>query len=118
MVRLLLDRGAKIDAKTKVCYKVIILNINNTREFVFMFVVLPFSSQDELTPLHCAARNGHVRIIEILLDQGAPIQAKTKVGIHPNTWCLHIATNKFDIETFKFCGVVTRCSEVTTKEKI
>lgn len=35
--------------------------------------------QDELTPLHCAARNGHVRIIEILLDHGAPIQAKTKV---------------------------------------
>uniref|UniRef100_A0A665VVK6 Ankyrin 1, erythrocytic a n=1 Tax=Echeneis naucrates TaxID=173247 RepID=A0A665VVK6_ECHNA len=52
MVRLLLDRGALIDAKTK----------------------------DELTPLHCAARNGHSRIIEILLDHGAPIQAKTKVN--------------------------------------
>lgn len=38
------------------------------------------SFQDELTPLHCAARNGHVRIIEILLDHGAPIQAKTKVN--------------------------------------
>lgn len=36
--------------------------------------------QDELTPLHCAARNGHVRIMEILLEHGAPIQAKTKVG--------------------------------------
>lgn len=35
--------------------------------------------KDELTPLHCAARNGHVRISEILLDHGAPIQAKTKV---------------------------------------
>ncbi|KAK0138733.1 Ankyrin-1 [Merluccius polli] len=39
--------------------------------------------QDELTPLHCAARNGHVRIIEILLDHGAPIQAKTKNGLSP-----------------------------------
>ena len=38
------------------------------------------SFQDELTPLHCAARNGHVRIIEILLEHGAPIQAKTKVA--------------------------------------
>uniref|UniRef100_A0A3Q2WGP3 Ankyrin 1 n=1 Tax=Haplochromis burtoni TaxID=8153 RepID=A0A3Q2WGP3_HAPBU len=38
---------------------------------------------DELTPLHCAARNGHVRIIEILLDHGAPINAKTKNGLSP-----------------------------------
>lgn len=44
--------------------------------FVCLFLC---SCQDELTPLHCAARNGHVRVIEILLDQGAPIQAKTKV---------------------------------------
>lgn len=83
MVRLLLDRGAKIDAKTKVCYKATILKLNDG-EFVYTFVLLLFLSQDELTPLHCAARNGHVRIIEILLDQGAPIQAKTKVGKHPN----------------------------------
>uniref|UniRef100_A0AAQ4QWK6 Ankyrin 1, erythrocytic b n=1 Tax=Gasterosteus aculeatus aculeatus TaxID=481459 RepID=A0AAQ4QWK6_GASAC len=55
MVRLLLDRGAQIDAVTK----------------------------DELTPLHCAARNGHARIIEILLEHGAPIQAKTKVNGPP-----------------------------------
>uniref|UniRef100_A0AAQ4QIG6 Ankyrin 1, erythrocytic b n=1 Tax=Gasterosteus aculeatus aculeatus TaxID=481459 RepID=A0AAQ4QIG6_GASAC len=55
MVRLLLDRGAQIDAVTK----------------------------DELTPLHCAARNGHARIIEILLEHGAPIQAKTKNGLSP-----------------------------------
>lgn len=41
--------------------------------------------QDELTPLHCAARNGHARIIEILLDQGAPIQAKTKVSMQYRT---------------------------------
>uniref|UniRef100_A0A8C9AD69 Ankyrin-1 n=1 Tax=Prolemur simus TaxID=1328070 RepID=A0A8C9AD69_PROSS len=41
------------------------------------------SSLDELTPLHCAARNGHVRISEILLDHGAPIQAKTKNGLSP-----------------------------------
>ncbi|KAH0623102.1 hypothetical protein JD844_031064 [Phrynosoma platyrhinos] len=55
MVRLLLDRGAHIETRTK----------------------------DELTPLHCASRNGHVRIAEILLDHGAPIQAKTKNGLSP-----------------------------------
>uniref|UniRef100_G3Q0K9 Ankyrin 1, erythrocytic b n=1 Tax=Gasterosteus aculeatus aculeatus TaxID=481459 RepID=G3Q0K9_GASAC len=41
------------------------------------------SGNDELTPLHCAARNGHARIIEILLEHGAPIQAKTKNGLSP-----------------------------------
>lgn len=57
---------------------------------VYTFVFLTSLLQDELTPLHCAARNGHVRIIEILLDQGAPIQAKTKVGIYHNTLGLKI----------------------------
>lgn len=84
MVRLLLDRGAQIDAKTKVQQTSILLfaklfdplNIFDASLTKSLTIV---SIQDELTPLHCAARNGHVRIIEILLDHGAPIQAKTKV---------------------------------------
>ncbi|MED6269542.1 hypothetical protein CHARACLAT_000552 [Characodon lateralis] len=55
MVKLLLDRGAKIDAKTK----------------------------DGLTPLHCGARSGHEQVVEILLDRGAPILSKTKNGLSP-----------------------------------
>lgn len=36
--------------------------------------------QDGLTPLHCAARSGHDQAVEILLDRGAPILARTKVN--------------------------------------
>lgn len=35
--------------------------------------------QDGLTPLHCAARSGHDTAVEILLEKGAPILARTKV---------------------------------------
>uniref|UniRef100_A0A8C9F0Y0 Ankyrin 3 n=1 Tax=Pavo cristatus TaxID=9049 RepID=A0A8C9F0Y0_PAVCR len=55
MVKLLLDRGAKIDAKTR----------------------------DGLTPLHCGARSGHEQVVEMLLDRGAPILSKTKNGLSP-----------------------------------
>uniref|UniRef100_A0AAQ5YSB1 Ankyrin 2a, neuronal n=1 Tax=Amphiprion ocellaris TaxID=80972 RepID=A0AAQ5YSB1_AMPOC len=36
-------------------------------------------SKDGLTPLHCAARSGHDPAVEILLERGAPILARTKV---------------------------------------
>lgn len=35
--------------------------------------------QDGLTPLHCAARSGHDQVVDLLLEKGAPITAKTKV---------------------------------------
>lgn len=37
-------------------------------------------AQDGLTPLHCAARSGHDPALEILLERGAPILARTKVA--------------------------------------
>ncbi|MEQ2166077.1 hypothetical protein GOODEAATRI_023951 [Goodea atripinnis] len=55
MVRLLLDRGSQIDAKTR----------------------------DGLTPLHCAARSGHETAVELLLERGAPLLARTKNGLSP-----------------------------------
>lgn len=39
--------------------------------------------QDGLTPLHCAARSGHDPAVEILLERGAPILARTKVKAQP-----------------------------------
>lgn len=51
MVTLLCDNGANVEARTR----------------------------DGLTPLHCAARSGHERVAEALLDRGAPITSKSKV---------------------------------------
>lgn len=51
MVTLLCDNGANVEARTR----------------------------DGLTPLHCAARSGHERVVEALLDRGAPITSKSKV---------------------------------------
>uniref|UniRef100_A0A8C9TCC7 Ankyrin 2 n=1 Tax=Scleropages formosus TaxID=113540 RepID=A0A8C9TCC7_SCLFO len=47
-------------------------------------------SQDGLTPLHCAARSGHDSSVEVLLEKGAPLLARTKNGFTP----LHIACKK------------------------
>lgn len=51
MVALLCENGANVEARTR----------------------------DGLTPLHCAARSGHERVVEVLLDRGAPITSKSKV---------------------------------------
>lgn len=53
MVSLLLAHGAVIDCRTR----------------------------DLLTPLHCASRSGHDQVVDLLLEKGAPINAKTKVSI-------------------------------------
>lgn len=41
--------------------------------------------QDGLTPLHCAARSGHDTAVELLLERGAPMLARTKVAIKMRT---------------------------------
>ena len=43
-------------------------------------LVSSFSCQDGLTPLHCAARSGHDQAVELLLERGAPLLARTKVS--------------------------------------
>lgn len=51
MVTLLCDNGGNVEARTR----------------------------DGLTPLHCAARSGHERVVEALLERGSPITSKSKV---------------------------------------
>ena len=36
--------------------------------------------QDGLTPLHWAAHNNHVSVVELLLAKGADVEALDKVG--------------------------------------
>jgi len=42
-----------------------------------------FRRQDGLTPLHCAARSGNDQVMDLLLERGAPVTAKTKNGLTP-----------------------------------
>uniref|UniRef100_A0A8C9TEY4 Ankyrin 2 n=1 Tax=Scleropages formosus TaxID=113540 RepID=A0A8C9TEY4_SCLFO len=54
-------------------------------------------SQDGLTPLHCAARSGHDSSVEVLLEKGAPLLARTKNGLSP----LHMAAQGDHVECVK-----------------
>jgi len=62
--------------------------------FVFdcAFVV---ALQDSLTPLHCAARSGHDQVVDLLLEKGALVTAKTKNGLTP----LHMAAQGDHVES-------------------
>lgn len=40
-----------------------------------------------MTPLHCASRSGHEGAVDLLLERGAQVLAKTKNGLGP----LHMA---------------------------
>lgn len=53
MVSLLIEKGANIEAKTR----------------------------DGLTPLHCAARSGHDQVVDLLVENKAPLCSKTKVKL-------------------------------------
>ena len=106
MVALLLDRGAQIDAKTRVrlssfkFWSSALLSKSaadrlwiidwvhrppssfiksDKHHLCFHVIMCVFVPQDGLTPLHCAARSGHDTAVEILLEKGAPILARTKV---------------------------------------
>lgn len=61
MVTLLVAKGADIQAKTR----------------------------DGLTPLHCAARSGHDQVVDMLLENGAPMHAKTKVRLRSHSYLFY-----------------------------
>lgn len=78
VVRLLLSKGAEVEAPTK------------ARVIAFACPVSHFSlgiAQNGGTPLSWAIAKGHVGVAELLLSRGANISASTRDGLTP----LHLA---------------------------
>ena len=40
------------------------------------------------TPLHCAARQGHPKVVNLLIDKGACVNAMAKNGSFPLDWAI------------------------------
>ena len=51
--------------------------------------------KDGLTALHCAARSGHDLVVDILLEYGASVTAKTRNGLT----ALHMASQGDHVDT-------------------
>uniref|UniRef100_A0A8P4GCD3 Ankyrin 1, erythrocytic b n=1 Tax=Dicentrarchus labrax TaxID=13489 RepID=A0A8P4GCD3_DICLA len=95
MVRLLLDRGAQIDAKTKNGLSPIHMaaqgdHMDCVRQLLQYNAEIDDITLDHLTPLHVAAHCGHHRMAKVLLDKGAKANARALNGFTP----LHIACKK------------------------
>ena len=48
---------------------------------IYAWYSCPLCVQDDLTPLHCAARSGHESLLTLLLAHGAAVGAKTRNGL-------------------------------------
>ncbi len=74
MARLLLDRGADIEAQD---WEV---SENSFVSFPLVLILLVSVCQHKSTPLHMASNRGHVDVVRLLLDRGADARARNKVS--------------------------------------
>ncbi|KAI5778825.1 hypothetical protein EDC01DRAFT_634306 [Geopyxis carbonaria] len=86
VVRMLLDRGANIEAKDRLGRAAIhIASLNSGEGIVRMLLDrgadIETEDEDGQTLLHWASYNTHERVARMLLDRGANIEAKDKLGI-------------------------------------
>ena len=94
VIVLLLESGAHVDAKALCLHRAATLGLSKIMRSLLRLPAERVGSIDStgytmmLTPLHCAAANGHKSLVRILLDEGANFEAKDITGRTP----LHVAS--------------------------
>ena len=74
-MKLFLEKGANIEARDKV-------NFDLSSFFLNVFISISYNSEHQkygLTPLHRASHYGNDKIVKLLLENGANIEAKNSV---------------------------------------
>uniref|UniRef100_A0A8C2B6X0 Ankyrin 1, erythrocytic b n=1 Tax=Cyprinus carpio TaxID=7962 RepID=A0A8C2B6X0_CYPCA len=100
MAKVLLDKGAKANARAllNTVEGTLIIPADLSPFIYFCFkngTCLSFVSQDDQTPLHCAARMGHKELVKLLLEHKANPDSATTAGHTP----LHIAAREGHAQT-------------------
>jgi ankyrin repeat protein len=96
--KLLLDRGAKVDARDKSMNTPLHLaaysgNIDVCAFLIANGALLSARNSSESTPLHTAARFGHHEIAALLLKGGADVNAKDYRKVTPLDWVVQRSCN-------------------------
>ena len=91
-VKLLLEKGADIDNKTKDGSTAFYLSVKNNHPKIVKLLLekgadIDNKTKDDFTALHIAVRDNRLDIVKLLLEKGAGIDNKTKDGFT----ALHIA---------------------------
>ncbi|KXH63431.1 hypothetical protein CSAL01_04545 [Colletotrichum salicis] len=91
VVRLLLDRGAHIEAADEEGRTSLLWAAENGHEAVVELLLdrganTEAADKKSRTPLLWAAKNGHEAVVRLLLDRGANIEAAGKWGTTPLSW--------------------------------
>ena len=61
-------------------------------EFVVMHYMPLFILQDQATALHCASADGHLPVVQALLDRGANVRAQNRVSV--SSWSCTVCSVK------------------------
>jgi ankyrin repeat protein len=114
-IEILLDRGARIEAKDKDGRTALHLTASNGHEATARLLLergaeIESTENDGQTALHLAARNGHVDTVRLLLDREAEIEAIDENGCR----ALHLAARNGLEDTVRL--LLDRGADIQEKE--
>ncbi len=116
VVKLLLERGAEVNAKQKSELTALHLaSLNGHTEVVKLLLErdaeVNAKQESGITPLHYSIGEGYIEVATLLVEHGAEVNAKQKNGITP----LHIASLKGRTKELGF--LLEKGAEVNAKEE-